>query len=262
MRRPRCSVAVALFGAASLLAACSPTTGVVRPDHPMLGNELGRDGIAPPSGLAVIFDDPPPTDDGDDRSARERIAKMAASVVGKGPVVVAGERFRMDCSGTARGIYAKAGYRLGFVEVDAPAGTRINDTRVLFELVRKNGSLRRHSPLPGDLVFFDDTYDQNGNGLRDDPLSHVGVVEKVEGDVGRESVVIVHRVGNNIVRARMTLDRPHERHDDKGRPLNHFLRSARRGEPGKTTAQLFVAYGSLPLRALGERTGGAQVAAR
>jgi hypothetical protein len=234
-------------------AGCAPANGLVRPDHPLLGGELGRDGVAAPSGLAVIFDGGMPRDDDATREARERIARTAAASVGKGPVIVNGERFRMDCSGVARGIYAKAGHRLGFVTVDAAAGTRVNDTRVLFELVKQTGSLRRTQPLPGDLIFFDDTWDQNGNGLRDDPLSHVGVVEKIEG----ESVVIVHRVGTSIVRARMTLSRPHERHDDKGRPLNHFLRSARRGEPGRTTAELFVAYGSLPLQ-----DGAAQLAHR
>jgi peptidoglycan DL-endopeptidase CwlO len=236
---------------------CAPVSGVVRPQHPMLGGELGRDGVPAPSGLAVIFDDARPDDDDATREARARIARIAGASVGQGPVVVNGERFRMDCSGVARGIYAKAGHRLGFVTVEAAAGTRINDTRVLFELVKQTGSLRRRDPLPGDLVFFDDTYDQNKNGLRDDPLSHVGIVEKVEGEGAAQSVVIVHRVGTNIVRARMTLDRPHERHDENGKPLNHFLRAAHRGEPGKTTAELFVAYGSLPLH-----DGPAQVASR
>jgi len=122
---------------------CAPTHGMVRPDHPMLGAELGRDGVAPPSGLAVIVDDGVPDDDSTTTAARERIARTAAASVGRGPVIVDGERFRMDCSGVARGIYAKAGHRLGFVTVDAAAGTRINDTRVLYELVKQTGSLRR-----------------------------------------------------------------------------------------------------------------------
>lgn len=235
-------LAAAMGVAASVAASgCTPVSGVVRPDHPMLGGELGRDGVRAPSGLAVIFDDTVPDDDDATGQARARIARTAAESIGRGPLVVAGERYRMDCSGVARGIYAKAGFPLGFVPVD---GKSVNDTRVLFELVRRTGSLRRSSPLPGDLAFFDDTYDQNGNGLIDDPLSHVAIVEKIEGD---GAVVLVHRIGSAIVRARMTLARPHERHDDKGRPLNHFLRAARAGNVAKTTAELFVAFGSLPL---------------
>lgn len=252
-----CTIAAVAGMAGMAGIGCAPVNGFVRPDHPMLGGELGRDGVPAPSGLAVIFDDAKPDDVDASREARARIARIAGASVGQGPVVANGERFRMDCSGVARGIYAKAGHRLGFVNVEAAAGTRLNDTRVLFELVKQTGSLRRRDPLPGDLVFFDDTYDQNKNGLRDDPLSHVGIVEKVDGEGASQSVVIVHRVGTNIVRARMTLDRPHERHDEKGKPLNHFLRSAHRGEPGKTTAQLFVAYGSLPLH-----DGAPQVASR
>ena len=56
----------------------------------------------------------------------------------------------------------------------------------------------------------------------------------------------MHRVGSAIVRARMNLNEPHRRHDDSGRVLNHYLRMADASSPAKTTAELFVAYGSLP----------------
>jgi peptidoglycan DL-endopeptidase CwlO len=219
---------------------CAPRAGVVRPEHPLLTSEAGRAALLAPRDERVVWDAAVPDDDEATRGARSRIAKTAAESVGKGPLVVEGVRFRMDCSGVARGIYAKAGFPLGFVEV---AGAT-NDTRVLFELVRKKGSLRRTNPLPGDLVFFDDTWDQNGNGRRDDPLSHVGIVELVEAD---GTVVLVHRQGRKIVRARMNLGEPHARHDKSGRAINHYLRTAQGGHPAKTTAELFVAFGSLPL---------------
>ena len=247
LNRARVASVLVLVAAAG---ACAPVSGVVRRDHPMLGGELGRSAVPAPSAEAVIIDDALPQDDPAITEAREHIARMAGESIGRGPLVVAGERYRMDCSGVARAIYAKAGFPLGFVEV---AGTSVNDTRVLFELVRLRGSLHRDSPLPGDLVFFDNSYDQNRNGLSDDPLSHVGIVERVE-ESG--TVVLVHRIGSSIVRARMTLARPHERHDEQGEPLNHFLRAAKRGHAAKTTAELFVAFGSLPL------DDGAQLAAR
>lgn len=232
---------IVLVAAAALSAtACAPRAGVVRPQHPWLNPEVGSAALAPATPYGPIFDDARPNDSEDARRARERIAQAAANVVGGGPVVVGRERFRMDCSGVARGIYAKAGLRLGTVEVT----DQTNDTRVLFELAKRTGSLRRSEPLPGDLVFFDDTWDQNQNGLVDDPLSHVGVVERVEGD---GTVVFVHRIGSRIVRARMNLRRPHDRHDDEGRPLNHFLRGASGSQPSKTTGELFVAFGSLPV---------------
>jgi hypothetical protein len=235
MRTPQTLAVIALMA-----AGCAPRAGVLRPSHPWLGADAGGDRLSAASRSAPLFDDPVPSDDDQSRSMRARIAETAGAVVGSGPVVVGRERFRMDCSGVARGIYAKAGARLGTVRV---AG-QTNDTRVLFELTRQTGSLRRSHPLVGDLVFFDDTYDQNKNGLTDDPLSHVGVVERVESD---GTVVLVHRIGSRIVRARMNLDFPHDRYDAAGRPLNHFLRAAEGGRPAKTTAELFVAFGSLPV---------------
>lgn len=223
-----------------LSIGCAPRAGLVRPDHPLLSSELGRQALAAPESDQLVWDGPVPQDDDATRAARERIARIAGQSVGQGPLVVDGERYRMDCSGVARGIYAKAGFKLGTVEVTGAS----NDTRILFELVRQNGSLRRMDPLPGDLVFFDDTWDQNGNGLRDDPLSHVAIVERVDDD---GTVVLVHRVGRRIVRARMNLEEPHARHGKDGRALNHYLRSASGSSPAKTTAELFVAFGSLPL---------------
>jgi hypothetical protein len=233
-------VVVVTLAVAACAVGCTPKAGTVRPDHPWLRDETGRIGLAPATSASPLFDDAVPSDDDATLAARERIARAAGNAVGGGPIVVGNERFRMDCSGVARGIYAKANVPLGFVKVDGGQ----NDTHVLFELVRQNGSLRRHDPLPGDLVFFDDTWDENGNALVDDPLSHVGVVEKVERD---GTVVFVHRIGARIVRARLNLERPHDRYDDDGHALNHYLRAAHGSTPAKTTGELFVAFGSLPV---------------
>jgi hypothetical protein len=231
---------IVMFLIAQIVVGCAPHAGIVRTEHPVLSLESGQRGLTASNPEQVVWDGAVPSDDEATAKERAQIAKIAGEAVGKGPIVVNGERFRMDCSGVARGIYARAGHKLGTVEV---AGAT-NDTRVLFEMVRRTGSLRRHHPLPGDLAFFDDTWDQNGNGLRDDPLSHVAVVEKVEDD---GTVLLVHRVGKSIVRARMNLDFPLDRHDKSGRTLNHYLRTAQGGEPAKTTAELFVAFGSFPL---------------
>lgn len=222
------------------VGGCAPRAGVVRPEHPLLFAESGRPALVAPRDDRVVLDDHAPMDDAEILAARQRVALIASQSVGPGPLVVNGVPFRMDCSGVARAIYARAGFDLGTIEL----GAAVNDTRMLFEVVRRSGSLRRSNPLPGDLVFFDDTWDQNGNGLRDDPLSHVAIVERVEAD---GTVLLVHRVGRSVVRARMNLEHPHDRHDAKGRPLNHYLRAATTSAPAQTTAELFVAFGSVPL---------------
>lgn len=225
-----------LFGAMS----CTPLATGARRQHPLLGAEAGRSSPTSTTSLRSPVDAPLPDDSDDDRAVRARLAAAAAGSIGERPLVVGGVRYRMDCSGVAAGIYAKAGVR-----VDDDGGAP--STRALYELAQRHGSLRRSHPLPGDLVFFDDTYDANGNGLRDDPLSHVGVVEKMLAD---GTVLFVHRIGSRIVRWRMHPGRPSERVDAQGRTLNHALRAAEGPFPPQTTGELFVAFGSLPTRGL------------
>ncbi len=238
--------ALAACTALVVLSACAPNAANVRRDNPWLRDETGApQAPGATASYAPFFDDHLLTDSAHDVATRARIATVAGDAVGGGALTVAGERFRMDCSGVARGIYAKAGVRLGTVDAATLDGAH-NDTHVLFELARVQGSLRRRDPLPGDLAFFDDTYDQNRNGLQDDALSHVAVVERVLDD---GTVLLVHRIGNGVVRARMNLEHPHDRTDAQGQPLNHYLRAARGSTPARTTAELFVAYGSFAVSA-------------
>ena len=235
----RLQACLASLSCVSLLG-CAPTFGTLRPQHPLSRGETGQGIVGSTSVWLPMLDSALPNDDEPTRQGRARLAAAAGSAIGDRPIVVGGERFRFDCSGVARGIYAKAGFRLGHVEAPGQA----NDSHVLFELVRRSGSLRRSNPLAGDLVFFDNTWDQNDNGLEDDAISHVGVVENVDDD---GTVVFVHRVGRRIVRYRMNLTHRSERYDGQGRPVNHYLRAASGGRPARTTAELFVAFGSLPL---------------
>ncbi len=223
----------------SVLAGCAPLGVASRRDHPLLGREVGE-GPASSSSWRSPLSDAVPDDGSDAREARLRLAAAAAGAVGTEPIVVGGVRYRFDCSGVASGIYARAGFPLGKDALDSGG----LDVRRLYELVRRTGSLRTRDPLPGDLVFFDDTWDYNGNGQMDDPLSHVGVVEEIVDD---GTVVFVHRIGHQVVRARLNLKRPSERHDEKHRALNQYLRKASGSWPQKTTGELFVAYGSLPV---------------
>jgi hypothetical protein len=212
---------------------CVPLAVAARPSHPWLSRDAGAaTPVSAATTSAPWFDDVVPDGDGD--ALRARIAAAASASVGDRPLIVGGIRYRFDCSGVAAGIYARAGVPLS-QDGTAP------DTRGLHALVKRHGSLRRSHPLPGDLVFFDDTWDEDGNGRLDDALSHVGVVERVDDGV----VVFIHRAGGRILRSRMDLAHPHDRQDDRGRPRNHWLRSASGGQPAKTTAELFAGFGSV-----------------
>ncbi len=253
------AVAVVVVVVVGSGTGCAPVGVASRRDHPLLSREVGGGPSSSPSGsapgglLGGRSDDRQLDDDDAARAVRLRLAAAAAAVVGSKAIVVGGVRYRFDCSGVASGIYAKAGLPLeARASAVDPAGGSYDaasgglDVRGLYELVRRTGSLRLSDPLPGDFVFFDDTWDQNGNGRVDDPLSHVGVVEHIEDD---GTVVFVHRIGRHIVRNRLNLNQPTVRHDDKGRALNHYLRAARGNRPARTTGELFVGYGSLPVTA-------------
>lgn len=246
-------IVVVLVGFLLGLGGCTPLGRASRRDHPLLQREVGE-GPASSSLWRSPLSDSRLADDDESTQARLRVAAAAASSLGSAPIIVGGVRYRRDCSGVASGIYARAGFPLGAEAVDG-AGL---DVRHLYDLVRRTGSLRTNDPLPGDLVFFDDTYDSNGNGQVDDPLSHVGVVEKIVDD---GTVVFVHRIGRQVVRARLNLRQPSARQDEKHRTLNHYLRGANGGHGSKTTGELFVAYGSLPVTRL-EQFFGQKVAAR
>lgn len=90
----------------------------------------------------------------------------------------------------------------------------------------------RKRPDLGDLAFFDDTWDRNGNGLLDDALTHVGVVIAVDDD---GTVTLAH-AGTSKGRStlRMNLKRPGDATDDDGKVLNDHLRVQERRDPPRT----------------------------
>jgi hypothetical protein len=93
-------------------------------------------------------------------------------------------------------------------------------------------------------VFFDNTWDFNGDGLLNDPLTHVGVVEQVESD---GTVVFISRVADAIERYRMNLALPHVHQTAEGRILNDYIRRKRTTDPheiDRLTGELFAFYGT------------------
>lgn len=198
-----------------------------------LGQEVGRD----EAGLAR-HDPPPKSKSSRRRASREspaggtgtQVAQSGAALIGKSKVVVNGTTYRADCSGFVEAAYAKAGMSLGGSSAD------------LFELARDLGVLHhKKMPSPGDVAFFDDTWDRNGNGRRDDPLSHVALVESVSDD---GEIVLIHRGGSGITRIRMNLKEPHVGRREDGVVLNDGLRAGRDDGGPRLTAELWRGFAS------------------
>lgn len=142
---------------------------------------------------------------------------------------------RNDCSGFVCDVYARAGVPL--------AGS----TRSLWELARSNGAVHhRKVPAIGDLVFFDNTYDKDRDGKRNDDLTHVAVVMEVLGD----GTVIMAHAGTSQGRAelRMNLQQPTEHEDAAGSILNDYLRARRSSDPEdapRLAGELFRAFATV-----------------
>ena len=165
----------------------------------------------------------------------DRVLRAAAALEGKSRVVVDGQTHRADCSGFVGGCYAAIDHQLA----DPAAGGR-SGTEIIFNTLQARGSILgpRMTPRPGDVVFFHNTYDRNGNGARDDKFTHVGLVERVESD---GTVWFFHFASGKVKHEPLNLEHPGEaRHPVSGQPANAWLR---RGRGKVMTGQLFFAYG-------------------
>lgn len=171
------------------------------------------------------------------------LAKTAVRFVGQSRIQVGGRNYNPDCSGFVRGVYATQRVDLygGLGELDGGNGVGRIFTHVL-----QHGRIHYGPTVhPGDLVFFHNTWDFNRDGLPNDPLTHVGVVEKVDLD---GTVVFVSSVSNGIERYRMNLKHPDTHKAADGRVLNDFLRRKHFSDTRGTyylAGRLFAAFGTL-----------------
>jgi len=173
---------------------------------------------------------------------QQALARTAARLVGARTIQIGNRLVSYDCAGVTRAIYLAEGHDL--YEGTGGSG-QANGVRLIYEHVRKHGRIHFGPAVrPGDLVFFDNTWDFNEDGMLNDPLTHVGIVEEVERD---GTVVFISRVSNAIERYRMNLRAPNAVRSVDGRVLNDYLRRKKTGDWHATrylTGQLFAGFGS------------------
>ncbi|HYO58047.1 NlpC/P60 family protein [Archangium sp.] len=160
-----------------------------------------------------------------------RVARRAATLVGAS---LATYRVPDDCSGLVRAAYQSVGIEL------LSHGTLPGENAVsaIHRRAQRSGALHHRTPRPGDLVFFRETYDRNRDGVRNDGMTHLGVIESVERD---GTVVFVHRGSSGVKRSRMNLRFPEQR-GQGGRVLNDYIRRAEGGERARLASELFGGY--------------------
>jgi cell wall-associated NlpC family hydrolase len=177
------------------------------------------------------------------------VVEAALSFLGRREISVGGKNFTDDCSGTVRAILYAAGYR---IEPDLAKYPSRSATQSLYALFRAQNFLRdrdgQSGIKPGDILFWDNTYDRNANGLSDDELSHVGVAVAVspEGDVD----FVHYYYGRGVVLARLNLIQPaaaYAERDGLQVLVNTTIRDPAWKPDGlKLASELFRAAASLP----------------
>ncbi len=173
---------------------------------------------------------------------RQAIVRTAVNFVGTTTIESQGRRITYDCAGVTRAIYLAHGIDL--YEGGAADG-RANGVGLIYNHLRTHGRLHRGPVVQaGDLVFFDNTWDYNGDGLVNDPLTHVGIVEAVESN---GTIVFISRVAGAIERYRMNVAHPHTHRTANGRLLNDYMRRKHWRDGEQTpylTGELFAAFGT------------------
>ena len=154
--------------------------------------------------LVMLFPSCVTAQETENRDKIDRIVEAAYALDGKTEVVVGGRRFNSDCSGLIYGLYSAAGIDLQ----SAVARYKGDGVKRIYQLMDENGLLYyAWVPVPGDLIFWDNTYDKNGDGRENDYLTHIGVVVSVEDD-GQISYIHYH-TGRGIMIEQMNMFQPH-----------------------------------------------------
>lgn len=163
----------------------------------------------------------------------QAVAEAACGFEGARSIVVRGVKFRFDCSGLVEAAMASAGLNYE------------GSSRDLFATARELSVLhRRHRPDVGDVAFFDDTYDKDGDGRFNDPLTHVAIVTDVDGD---GTIRMVHLGSSKIMPLTMNLHDPEAHLDASGQLLNDYLRARSSKDSPRVkhlAGELWVAFAS------------------
>lgn len=136
-------------------------------------------------------------------ATQEKLVEGSYWALGKTRLKVNDRVFNLDCSGTVMAIYYYAGIDLSRDFNKYTGG----GTERIFQYLEDNNLLYTTAmPVPGDIIFWDNTYDQNGDGKRNDELTHMGIVVEVSPD---GTVTYIHEnYAKGIILEKMNLKHP------------------------------------------------------
>lgn len=177
---------------------------------------------------------------------RDQVVQGALALVDRSSIEVRDKDFPLDCTGVVLGAYYAAG-----IDLTEYFGRYTgNGVSRLFQMGEEH-DLLNHGPVPqpGDIIFWDNTYDRNDDQQWNDWLTHTGIVVKAYEDGTVEYVH--HNFIYGIIVERMNLNDPDTWAVDRGG--ERFIINAQLRMPAhvylnptqKYASHLFRAAGSL-----------------
>jgi len=151
-----------------------------------------------------------------------QVIESAKLLLGQPPgakVSVNGRKFVLDCIGTVSAIF----WRMNIdVQKDFPLYSG-NGVSRLYRSLENRGALHQDRfPRPGDIIFWDNTWDANGDGDRtNDPRTHAGIVLAVDED---GTIQYVHEnLSKGVMIEVMNLLNPALASDASGKRINNTM---------------------------------------
>ena len=181
-------------------------------------------------------------------STDQKILATGKSLIGlpygQTNIEVAGKKFNMDCIGIVAAIYWGAGIDIS-ADFKKYSG---NGVARLYESLKNRKTLRDSIyPHPGDIIFWDNTWDKNNDGqFGNDFLTHAGVVVKVEED---GTIHYIHaNFFSGVTIEYMNLEKPNVYKNEYGKIINSPLYLASsfgnpKNPPKWTSGELFRVFG-------------------
>jgi len=208
------------------LAEANPSTG-------SSSNRVGTNPAANTSSREKLNPLPPESR----TEIQKRLVQKALSLVGRTALQFEGASFSPDCSG-----FVLAAYYLSGIDLRKEYAQKTgNGVRRLYHIALSHRLISTGQlPVTGDVLFWDNTYDANGDGKLNDELTHTGIVVSSYSN-GRVDYVHYH-VSRGIVQESMNLYQPDR--ESLNAPMR--IKEAGKPRPEKWLAgQLYRAYGRL-----------------
>lgn len=159
-------------------------------------------------------------------------------------IEVNGKKFTIDCIGTIRAAFWGAGIDIAqdFYKYTG------NGVALLYFSLKERDALKKDKvPAVGDVIFWDNTWDKNGDGVfGNDPLTHAGIVLEIDND---GTIKYLHAsVSKGVTIGVMNLHTPSLWQNETGKIINSgmYLGSYYgnpQNPPQWTSGDLFRAFG-------------------